>query len=106
MMFNVNVMLNLRYVLSLTHPLELKAVKGAEKNVIQTSMIQMQFPSALFSPPFPTYSPLPENYQLAHYLMRAPYTYAFPLRVPQALLDEPVLERVLWVTSAAAALGH
>lgn len=71
-------------------------------------MIQMQFPSALFSFPFffPTYSPLPENYQLAHYLMRAPYTYTFPLRVPQALLDEPVLERVLWVTLAAAALGH
>lgn len=59
MMLNVNVMLNLRYVLSLTHPLELQAVKGAEKKVVQTSMIQMQFPSALFSVPFfPLRSPL------------------------------------------------
>lgn len=56
-MLNVNVMLNLRYVLSLTHPLELKAVKGAEKKVVQTSMIQMQFPSALFSFPFFPFSP-------------------------------------------------
>lgn len=57
MMLNVNLMLNLLYVLSLAHPLELKAVKGAEKKVIQTSMIQMQFPSALFSFPFSLFFP-------------------------------------------------